>query len=323
MATAAQKAGLTVNGTVAEMSELMEQGKLISEDVLPHFATELRNAAKANGGLEKALLSNRVAMNQMVTAAQSAADTTFMAGWSEGLTIMFKSVGQMLQDNKMFFEEFGETMGKVFKGVAWVVENVFSPVLSALGSVLHTINESMESFVAIFASAGTMLLGRFYKPLKKVIKQFGGFKSVLRGIMFLAKRMFLPFYLGLGVLEEVAEFLSPTGKKTLLGVNIDTMSNPFQSWVDSLDTVWEKINRVLNIIGAGSDPEVVGTTKGITPYNNEAFNKPNQNRTPVLNVHLEGHVMMDKQAVGRQVMRSEAAKTAIGYGAQYGQGTNR
>lgn len=319
MADATKEAGLTVNGTVAEMSKLMEEGKLLSEDVLPYFAKNMKNAAQANGALEKALLSNRVAMNQMVTAAQAAADTTFTSGWSEGLSELFKATGQMLMDNKLLFEEFGEFMGSVFKGVAWVVENVFSPVLSALGSVFKAVNESAESFVAILTSAGALLLGRFYKPLKAVVKQMGGMKAVMRGIMFLAKRMFLPFFAGLAVLEEVAEFFAPSGKKTLLGFNIDDVKDPFSKWLDTLDKVWDKVSKVF---GATTDADQVGSTRNVLPYNNETFNKPNTNSTTFV-LQVDNTLEMNGEAMGRQVMRSESAKSAVRWQSGYGAGHNR
>lgn len=319
MADATKEAGLTVNGTVAEMSKLMEEGKLLSEDVLPYFAKNMKNAAQANGALEKALLSNRVAMNQMVTAAQAAADTTFTSGWSEGLSELFKATGQMLMDNKLLFEEFGEFMGSVFKGVAWVVENVFSPVLSALGSVFKAVNESAESFVAILTSAGALLLGRFYKPLKAVVKQMGGMKAVMRGIMFLAKRMFLPFFAGLAVLEEAAEFFAPSGKKTLLGFNIDDVKDPFSKWLDTLDKVWDKVSKVF---GATTDADQVGSTRNVLPYNNETFNKPNTNSTTFV-LQVDNTLEMNGEAMGRQVMRSESAKSAVRWQSGYGAGHNR
>ena len=222
-------------------------------------------------------------------------------------------------DNKLLFEEFGEFMGSVFKGVAWVVENVFSPVLSALGSVFKAVNESAESFVAILTSAGALLLGRFYKPLKKVVKQMGGMKTVMRGIMFLAKRMFLPFFAGLAVLEEVAEFFAPSGKKTLLGFNIDDVKDPFSKWLETLDKVWDKVSKVF---GATTDADQVGSTRNVLPYNNEAFNRPNTNSTTFV-LQVDNTLEMNGEAMGRQVMRSESAKSAVRWQSGYGAGHNR
>ena len=79
MAKAAQDAGLSVNGTVAELMKLMEQGKVASDVILPHFAKRLHEAASANGGLEKAMNSNRAAMARLITSSQEAANEFFVS----------------------------------------------------------------------------------------------------------------------------------------------------------------------------------------------------------------------------------------------------
>ena len=49
----------------------------------------------------------------------------------------------------------------------------------------------------------------------------------------LAKALFLPFYLILGTLEEIALFFKPqAGVKTLLGVNINDITEAFDSLVE-------------------------------------------------------------------------------------------
>ncbi len=308
-----------MDSTVASMSKMMEEGKLMSADVLPAFAAQLRKAAQANGGLEQALLSNRVAMNRMITSTQNAADMIFKSGWEEGLTELFNTIATVIKDNDLLFTEFGKTMGKVFKGIAWVVENVVAPVMSAFGSVLKFVNDSAAGLATTLATVGATVLGRFYKPLKQVVKQMGGMKAVMRAIMFLAKRMFLPFFAGLAVLEEVAEFFSPSGKKTLLGFNIDDVKDPFSKWLDTLDKVWDKVSKVF---GATTDADQVGSTRNVLPYNNEAFNKPNTNSTTFV-LQVDNTLEMNGEAMGRQVMRSESAKSAVRWQSGYGAGHNR
>ncbi len=50
-------------------------------------------------------------------------------------------------------------------------------------------------------------------------------------------RLLLPITLLVGALEEISEFFSPTGKKTLLGTNINTIG-------DSIVSFWDKIKDV-------------------------------------------------------------------------------
>jgi len=303
MAKAAMDAGISTDGSVKSLMKLMEEGKVMANDVLPHFSKRLRETAAT--GLDKAMDSNRVAMNRLVNATQIAADTIFTSGWGEGLTVLFNSLAEMIKENETLFTEFGKTMGKVFKGLAWLVENVLDPVFSALGSILHGVNSAMETFGDWVALALIPLI-KFSPILGRIVKHFGGLRAVMGVVAKIATRMFLPFYLGLGVLEEIAEFFSPTGKKTLLRFNINDVANPFKPWLETLDMIMDKLSWIL---GSSSDATTVtGTTRGVMPYNHEAFMQPRQQsvfqppQSPI-------HVTVDID--GNKVAEAVATKPAM------------
>ena len=91
MSKSAKDAGLTLDGSVKSMMALQQTGGLISAKVLPFFAKNMSEAARANGGLENAMNSNRVAMNRFMLSAKEAANTIFTAGLSSGLTEFFNT----------------------------------------------------------------------------------------------------------------------------------------------------------------------------------------------------------------------------------------
>ena len=240
MAQSAKDAGLAVDGTVGSMLALQQKGGLISSKVLPKFAENLRAAARNNGALDKALQSNRVAMNQMMTSVQGAADTVFKSGWSEGLTDLFTAIGELFSENETFFKSFGKIAGTAFKVLAFVVREVLNPVLSALGSILNLVGDWGAIVLGYFA--------KFTPIIGSVINRLGGFKGVFTMMFRFATRMLLPFTLILGVLEEIAEFFAPTGKKTLIGFNINDIEMPeMPTWFT--DAIANKGNSVSN--GAG------------------------------------------------------------------------
>ncbi|AUR94304.1 hypothetical protein NVP1193O_173 [Vibrio phage 1.193.O._10N.286.52.C6] len=270
MANAAFEAGITMDNTVASMSKMMEEGKLMSADVLPAFAEQLRAAAQANGGLDQALLSNRVAMNRMITSTQNAADMIFKSGWEEGLTEVFNTLATVIKENDILFTEFGKTMGKVFKGFAWIVEKVVSPALGALGSILKGLNDAMDTF-GNWVAAVIIPMAKFSPILGRVITKLGGLRSVLAPIAAIAVRTVAPFVLLLGVLEEIAEFFSPTeGKQTLLGFNINDMKSAFAPWVEDLQKVVDLYKEIRGLKGE-EDPDVTGGSDvpiKSTPFSN-------------------------------------------------------
>lgn len=304
MAKAAQDAGISISGTRSELADLMEDGKVFTKDVLPFFNKRIREAYAP--GLEEALKSNKNAMNSLVAAAKIAANEIFTSGWGEGLTVLFNSLAEMIKENETLFTEFGKTMGKVFKGLAWVVENVLDPVFSALGSILHGVNSAMETF-GDWVAAALIPLARYSPILGRIIKYFGGLRAVMGVVAKIAVRMLGYFYLGLGVLEEIAEFFSPTGKNTLIGFNINDIANPFESWREEIDYIWDKMMAIGKIFGIGSTQDI-GTTRGVLPYNHEAFMQPRQqsvfqpSQAPI-------HVTVDID--GNKVAEAVATKPAM------------
>lgn len=170
MAKSAKDAGLTVNGTVKEMMELQMKGGLISEKVLPHFAKNMSAAARANGGLEKAMLSNRVAMNRLMFSFQEAGNIIFKSGFGDGLTELFNAMAESVVKLKPLWEALGKIIGSVFrliaKGVKWV-----TPMFISMGEVLNSITSQIGS--------GREYLLAMVGPAAWIGRAFGGWATKL------------------------------------------------------------------------------------------------------------------------------------------------
>ncbi|AGG57825.1 hypothetical protein VPBG_00053 [Vibrio phage helene 12B3] len=268
MAKAAKDAGLETDGSVKALMKLMENGEVMAKDVMPHFARRMRETAAV--GLDKAMDSNRVAMNRMLNTMQIAADNVFINGWAEGLTELFNTVAEVIKENDVLFTEFGKTMGKVFKGFAWIVEKLVAPALGALGSILKGLNDAMDTF-GNWVAAAIIPMAKFSPLLGGIITKLGGFRAVLAPIAAMAVRVVAPFVLLLGVLEEVAEFFSPTeGKQTLLGFNINDVKSAFAPWVEDLQKVVDLYKEIRGFMGK-DDPELPETSEvpvKTTPFSN-------------------------------------------------------
>ena len=260
MAKAAKDAGLTVNGTVKEMLELQQTGGLISSKVLPHFAQQMRDAAAANGGLEKALQSNRVAMNQMFTSFQMAANDFFTGGFSDGLTAFFKATANMMKDNSLLWSRLGKIVGSVMKGLAWVVEKVLDPALGALGSIMNFLTTVFGDFSGIILGIIVSLtpVGRI---LGAIFTRLSGGRGVIHGLGKAFAGIVAPIMLALGALEEIAEFFAPSGKKTLLGFNINDITPEVSKITETIkgnqvikDTMGSDADKVYRFMDAQKPP---------------------------------------------------------------------
>ncbi len=263
MSKAAQDAGLSVNGTVAEMMDLQQRGELISTEVLPHFAKRLREAAAANGGLEKAMNSNRVAMNRMTTAFQVASDEFFNSGFGEGLTDMFNSIGKLMKDNSTLWESLGKIVGGVLKALSVVIDEVLNPILSALGSILNLITTTLGDFSGILVAV-VAKLGFVGKALEWVWSLLSGGQGIVGALARTFTRLLTPILLVVGALEELAEFFAPTGKKTLIGTNINDIMPDFNKVNDAMVSAQTKMSN--------DSPQAAETLKKIyAPRANSSF----------------------------------------------------
>lgn len=166
MAKSAGEAGLTLNGTVKEMMDLQQKGGLISSKVLPIFAKNMSKAAKANGGLEKAMLSNRVAMNRFMFSVQEAANVVFTSGLSKGLTEFFNAAATSVVELKPLWQSLGTVFGSVFTILSKGIKAV-TPTLKAFGEVLKSITTAMgESYAWILTT--TTAAGVLFGVISKV-----------------------------------------------------------------------------------------------------------------------------------------------------------
>ena len=225
MAKAAQDAGLSVNGTVSEMMDLQQKGALLSEKVLPHFARRMSEAAQANGGLASAMNSNRVAMNRMKTSMQSAADSFFQGGFSEGLTEVFDELAYFLKANEDTWAALGKIAGSTLKVLTIAFRALTFP-LQYIGSALKFVTDIFGDFSFLLSTGTTAAVLGFTKGLYTIPKGLDGVKAGIRSLFGVfkkfAKVILKPLIL-LGMIEEALAWLF---NKDLKGVWYDSTLNP-------------------------------------------------------------------------------------------------
>lgn len=307
MSKAAKDAGLSINGTVKEMMDLQMQGALTSSKVLPHFAKRMREAAAANGGLKKALDSNRVAMNRMTTSFQMAADTFFKSGFSEGLTDFFNTTSKMIKDNEHLWTALGKIVGGVLKGISFVIKNVVAPVVDAFGSILTFITDILQDFSAVALPAFSPA---FWVAASKAMKL--GFRGVALALSPLLLKFTLisgAVLILIGLLEEVAEFFSPTGKRTLIGTNINALTDSFDGFISKFGEVLGKVPTTLG--GEIDTQKQQDALKIMYGYGYKSTNQAQSGFAPPAAIKVEAPIYIDREKIGEAIMDSENAREAV------------
>ncbi|AUR87561.1 TMhelix containing protein [Vibrio phage 1.101.O._10N.261.45.C6] len=186
----------------AAVSKLMEEGKLMSSELLPYFGREIKQLT--DDGFEKAMKSNRVAMGRFKNTLESTANLIFKSGWSEGLTELFDSSDNSLQDLVDLFKALGKIAGSIFKAISGLFK-VITPVLESFGYVLRVVTDLLGNFSAVALAAFSPAI---WGGLALAIKDFPKLKAAIMGVMAPFAKFLLIVTGIIGGLEELVNMFT-------------------------------------------------------------------------------------------------------------------
>ena len=126
----------------AELFKLMENGQLVSSEVLPKVAKELKKSALAGGAFEKALKSLQVTQGQLITGSQRMADTVFSNGFAEGLSELYKTLSDDMKSTGKSQKDLGNIYKNVFKFIAKAMK-VITPLIEATIQVVSKLTDAL------------------------------------------------------------------------------------------------------------------------------------------------------------------------------------
>ncbi len=297
MVKAAQDIGiidksLTLTEATKAFTKLQEEGKVMSEEILPRFAERLKMVASV--GLEEKLKSNRVAMGRLQFAFEDAANSFFKSGFEKGLTSLFNKTADLIADNEDLWKSLGIVIGGVLKGVAFIIDHVISPAFSAFGSILSALTVAFGDFTALIIPGLSPLA---YVILPKIVKGLGGVHKAMLALRAFALGTLAPLVLLVATLEEISEFFNPTGKKTLIGSNVNTLTGDQAAKAEAI-TARVKKNYTPEMKVAEN---VLSVTQGYG-YGGRGNQNP---------ITVNTSVNLDGEKVGTIVMQSEGAQQQV------------
>lgn len=138
---------------------MMEQGKLLSSEVLPKVAEEFRKSAKEGGAYQLALKGLRVTEGQFITEAQRGGKTIFSSGFEEGLSELYMTLTSILKDAGPQLEKIGKIFGTVFKAIAHILKLVEPPLKMIIDNIEYLTGAYMiRRLMLLRATLGTTFL---------------------------------------------------------------------------------------------------------------------------------------------------------------------
>ncbi|HGW6116494.1 tape measure protein [Serratia marcescens] len=168
---ALQKTQNNVNLTTKDLFKMMEEGKLMSKDILPAVADEFKALARNGGALDKAVNSNRASFQRLQTAMQNSMGQFFDGGFGRALTTAFDTMSAALNNNADTFKFWGDLAGNVIEGTTDAFAYLYDTIVfvaSVGGHYLESMGVSFEGLkgwgeMAAYALGVTAFAGAMFK----------------------------------------------------------------------------------------------------------------------------------------------------------------
>lgn len=133
-------------------------GQLVSSDVLPKVAKELRKSALAGGAFELALKGLQVTEGKFITQSQRAGDEIFKSGFAEGLSELYQTLSDELASTGKSQKDLGNIYKNFFKVITKSVK-ALTPFIEAAIQILSKLTDG----VALSYKGWKLLYAEFVK----------------------------------------------------------------------------------------------------------------------------------------------------------------
>jgi len=207
-----------MNLSTEELFKQMEAGKLLSADVLPKVAKELRRTANSGGALEMRMKSMRVAQGRFFKQVESGADTIFTAGFDVGGGEMFNEMADQLDKSSSGMKG----MGKVFQGVFKTIGSAAQFLIPILDSLFYVLGGITDALVELFQHKTGQIVGGIVAVRVAVMSLNGALgttSGLLAGILRTMLTIVAPIVAAFAYIDEVmAKFDS---SRTSMSENIN------------------------------------------------------------------------------------------------------
>lgn len=138
---------------ITKMLDMMQKGELKAAKVLPFVAKYYAEAARKGGALDKALQSNRVAMQRLTLTWMDFQNKVFSGGLEEALTGGFNELAKILDSNGDLAKNLGQFVGGFIEGFMSMVYTVYNTFVLIQGV--------MERYIPIFRKNGEEMSNSF------------------------------------------------------------------------------------------------------------------------------------------------------------------
>lgn len=197
--------------TSKELAKQIELGNLASAEVLPKFANALREIIAETGALEKSLETSRTAQNRLVTGFELATDTIGTSGFNEGITSLFDSLRENLEESSGGLEGLGKFFNKLFKIIEKALD-IIIPVLDVffviLGKIADNLGFLLTAFIAVFGKNAVTRVVSMITQMKLFGFVVGTATTGMRALAAATAIAFAKFFVMFKIVKELYALFS-------------------------------------------------------------------------------------------------------------------
>ena len=252
-----QSAARAVGVTTKELTKMLEQGKLLSEDFLPKFARQLRKDIPLSA---EALNSVNASFGRLLASVQLFGDKIAKGGFAEGIKNISDEFAKFLKmdASDSLAESIGTSLKKLSDIVVTVIRQLpaiaegFSDLIDSLKPfepILDAVVDNLDVLLGLFiankainfasglgsitASAGT--LSTAMRMITSDVKSFKGF---LKGATLIVGAFFAAFEVG-----KMLKFVDDVEIKKLSLLRMQDAQGPLRS-----QQIWRVVERILSLV---------------------------------------------------------------------------
>lgn len=194
--------------TRGELIEAVSAGKVMSQDVLPGFAKQLRISAREGGALAAAIQKVRAEQERFMTGLYE----NVMKSFDEvapAFASAWRDLNQVMATSRSTFNAVGKVLAGLFKTTTFGVKMI-SPYINIFGAAFDNLFSKVSGFFSIINRGVEDSSGKFSSFEKVILKIGAAFKYLEAGIYYClhALDMFSKWLAGDkddGVMESLAK----------------------------------------------------------------------------------------------------------------------
>lgn len=180
----------------AELFKMMESGQLLSADVLPKVAKEMKKVASV--GLDEKRKGSLVAEGQFINQLEKSTKTVFKGDMEKAYSELLRSITTYLGEN----EDTLRSLGQIFSATFNIIEGALRVVTPIVGTFIERLSDGVTGINKMFGEGSAEMVGKWGTMVAIALSPLTRILTIITFALDEIDAFFTPQKIGL--LEKIA-----------------------------------------------------------------------------------------------------------------------